>query len=264
MKKLFFALAIFAMMPLLYAQQTVKINPSLDFFGICDGNVNSIRPLAIGFGKSYYAEEEAKKKKRRKKRKGKSGGGFGMGPEFAGIKFLGAGLSFAPGIGVRAFFSKDGENSFNAGVAMFFPKSYTYTITGNALSSLTVPQSKEFTEKISSKATQIIGGYTRYFTGGFGEDFSFYGGANAGIMFYSYKGKISESTAGYDVGSGDSKGTVTGFQIRGALGIEKDLGFAHLYTELEGDLPANNVGGVIVDINIPFFIGLRAGLRFHF
>lgn len=214
-----------------------------------------------------FEDEYAKKKKRRKKHKGGRGndGGFGIGPEIVGIKFLGgAGVPFSPGIGIRAVYSKDGSNAFNAGAMIVFPGSYSYTVTGNALSSTTVPQSKDFDVKVKSKAIQLIGGYNRYFVGGFGEDFSFYGGAGAGIMIYSYSPTISGNTDGYDVYGAGEKGKLTGFQIRGDLGIEKDFGFAHFFAELEGDLPANNVGGVEVEINIPFFVGMRTGLRFNF
>lgn len=213
-----------------------------------------------------FEDAYAKKKRRKKRKKGRGGdGGFGLGAELVGIKFLGgSGIPFSPGIGIRGTFSKDGSNAFNGGVMVVFPAAYSYTVTGNAYNSLTDPQSKEFDVKVKSKAFQVIVGYTRYITGGFGEDFSFYGGGNAGMMIYSYNPTVSGNTTDYNIYGSGEKGKITGFQLRAALGIEANLGFSCLYAELEGNLPATNVGGVQVEINIPFFVGIRSGLRFNF
>jgi hypothetical protein len=190
------------------------------------------------------------------------GPSFGLGADLGLLKSFGNGINI--GIGARAFYAKTEENVFMVGLKYWLPgAAVEYTEYANAFSSSTTPQQIEIQSKYKYNVIEINAAYSRYFKGDFEDDFNFYGFIGAGGMLYNLKvtqGSYDQNLYYTSTAEGNK---FFGFILKGGLGIEKDLGFAHLITEAVLNVPANQVNGMAVDISIPVSVGLNAGLRFH-
>lgn len=194
-----------------------------------------------------------------KKRKSSFAGGV----ELSASAVLGAGI--APGISGKFLWAKDEKYCIYGKAGFLFPSKKEITDYGYAFSSATSPSQIEFTADQKVSGVQIIVGYQRYFVGDFEDDFNFYGSAAAGLTFWNVKySNISYDKSLYYSTLAEDGEKLSGFILYGTLGIEKNLDFAYLYFEGHIGFPATNVGGAAVDVEVPPYVGLTAGLRFPF
>ncbi|MGZ4056828.1 MAG: hypothetical protein ACXVPU_04520 [Bacteroidia bacterium] len=192
---------------------------------------------------------------------------FGIGAQFSMLKLLGSGMPSLKGFGINALFSPKGnKNAFFADFNYYLHGTQNSSDYATAYSSTTDPQQVDITvaTKISGVGFRV--GFRRYMIKDISEDgFKLYFHACAGIL--AFKG--SSTSSGYDPAlystAFEPTSTALGFTIGGGFGAEYSIQ-SKVNIFLEGDLniPANNVNGQDVEVEIPISLQAVVGVRFHF
>ncbi len=132
-----------------------------------------------------------------------------------------------------------------------------------AFSSTTTPQEVDITSKSKMTIFHIIFGEKRYFGGDY-KDGGFYGFLEVGLMIIPVKttyGSFDQSKY-YTTGGGSD--SFSNFIIGGGLGYEAKINKTQkFFGEAKINLPANQVNGQAVDVEIGVSIGLNVGMRFQ-
>jgi hypothetical protein len=231
--------------------------------------ISTNHPIFSGFeeveiSESDFAQKKKKrKKKRRKKKKGRgSNSDFGLSANAGAMKGLGLKTNF--GIGATVYFTRDDQNVFRFMTNYYLPSKTPTTVTVTASNNFTNPSSLDLEATFKLSTMQFFAGYHRYLGGGaYGDDFAFYIGAGAGLMLYPYTLDVPDYDKNlYNSNTGKERGIIPGPTISGLLGFEKAVGNGSMFLEGGINLPANMVGGMEIEVNIPPSITLTLGYRF--
>ena len=115
-------------------------------------------------------------------------------------------------------------------------------------------------EKYSAASLWIDANY--FFTGD-GEDGGFFGLAGVGLSMVTISYDLAEfdENVYYTQYNYTEKDRIFQPIIRLGLGYDLNLDFGNIFIEAFGNLPANRVSGVEIDVNLPFSFGGAAGVR---
>ena len=170
----------------------------------------------------------------------------------SGFKSLGLSLVGEYGTEQLAY-----RGSFNYG----FPKTYSYEVTGSALSSATVPQYVTTTGKDKIGIMSFAFDGKKIFGGNDYSDGGFYGFIGVGLSIATVSSKLDNASGAYQYNYTEGKESFSQFLLRGGVGYDVRLDFGAIFAEAILNLPANQVNGVGVSIEIPASFGIQAGLR---
>ncbi len=174
-----------------------------------------------------------------------------------GNSYFGKSLTF----GLRGEYSIKDQVSVGGSVNYALPKSFASTMTlGFGGSNQTTVESEETVSLININAEA-----KRYTFGTeFEDDVAPYFLVGAGLNLYSFKEKV---TGNYDqtmYSPEESKESFAGFTINVGMGVDIMLGDNFLMIEAKGMIPANQVNGEAIEVQIPFSYGLFVGYRIAF
>jgi len=170
------------------------------------------------------------------------------------------------GIGLKGDYAINDKTLVTGGASYFLGSTYSTTTYGNAYSSTTVPSRITLNVDYKVSFIQLFIGGKRYFVGDCEDDFGFYGLGELGLVLAPISTTISDYDSDlYDAGVTEgSSETLLNFTIGFGLGIEKEFGFGYVFADLKLNLPANKVNESTVEIQIPAFMTINAGVRIPF
>ena len=178
------------------------------------------------------------------------------------VKFQGmATVGAMSGIGLRGEYHLQDRLGIRAGFDYFFGKSTDYVASGSAFSSVTSPSyiDVNYTESYSIINVAVGGKY--YFVGDYEEDFGFYGLVDVGILLAPVKYEYEAYNASlYDVYEGENT-MLFNFSIGGGVGVEYKVGPGSVFGDVYLTVPANQVDGLVVEVQVPPAAGLSLGYR---
>jgi hypothetical protein len=171
------------------------------------------------------------------------------------------------GFGVNGIFSPSGEkNAYFAEFNYYLPSKQTNTETAYALSSATNPEriNVDVTTKLS--ALQFRVGFRRYMIKDVSEDgFKLYLNVHAGALIFRGVNTTSDYNSSLYSISSDPTFNAFGFIIGGGLGAEYSIQEKmNIFVEGNINIPANNVNGEEVEVEIPVTLQPTIGFRYHF
>jgi hypothetical protein len=171
------------------------------------------------------------------------------------------GLSF--GIGARVDYAKNDRTVFQGGFNFYLPTKFDGQTDGVALDNATVPEYISVPLEHKASFMHVTIGARRYFVGDYEDDFGFYGFAEVGLLYVPVRTTVGEYDATkYSVSSEVSENiNLLGYTIGFGIGLEKELDFGYLFSDLKINLPANEANGVAISVVIPTTFALSAGVR---
>lgn len=192
---------------------------------------------------------------------------FGIGAQFSALKLFGTGSPSLKGFGINALLSPNGEkNAFFAEFNYYLPGELTSSNYAYAFSSATSPSSLDITVKTKISGIGFRVGFRRYMIKEVSEEgFKLYFQAHAGLLLFSGKSTSSGFDPNLYYATYEPTSTAYGFTIGGGFGGEYCIA-EKINIFLEGNLliPANNVNGEEVEVQIPISFQSVVGVRFHF
>lgn len=189
---------------------------------------------------------------------------FYMGGNLSFSNYLGGTGLKSLGIGLTGEWSPDQDRtltriSFTYG----FPSSEEATYTAEAIDPfITNPDYIDVTGKTKIGFMHLNVDYKRFFGDGDYEDGGFYGFLGAGLSIAKVTYVIdSFDESKYEIKYSYDPESFFQFTLKGGIGYDISLDFGNLYGEAFLNVPANNVNGAYIAIQIPMAVGLQAGIR---
>ena len=170
------------------------------------------------------------------------------------------------GVGFKGDYAMDERTVFSGGLNYFLPSKYSSSNYGTSYSSQTSPNQIDINVDYKISFIQLYIGGRRYFAGDYEDDFGFYGLAELGLLMSPVTAQVEkfDNTLYYtNVKDGD-KETLSNFTVNFGIGIEKNMDFGYLFGDMKFIIPANQVNGQTVSIQIPASLSLNAGVRIPF
>ena len=171
------------------------------------------------------------------------------------------------GLGIKGEYAFGDKTTMFGGFNYYFASKYDESRYAYAYSSLTTPQQIEFATEVKINFMHIGIGAKRYFVGDYEDSFGFYGLLEAGYLIAPVKENFVETfdqTEYYTTIEDGEKEMLSNFTIGGGIGAEFDLDFGYLFIDAMLRLPANQVNGSFVSIQIPAGAVFNAGVRVPF
>lgn len=205
--------------------------------------------------------------KKKKRRRGNDAS-FSMGAQLNyNMYFGGTGMKIF-GLGIFGDYGKTEDVGIRGALNYYLP----YVKSGgtwlaDALADSTKPGAIEVGLKYKYNFYNVSLDGKKYFGDGSYEDGGLYGFLGLGLTIAQFRYEIDAyDKTKYEATPFDenSKESFIQYIIRGGLGYERSLDFASIFAEGVLNIPANNVNGQYVEIQIPLSAGLHAGIRFPF
>ncbi|SFT89356.1 hypothetical protein SAMN05216474_2992 [Lishizhenia tianjinensis] len=188
--------------------------------------------------------------------KSQSFGQIYLGGQANYTNYAGYDLSFI-GVGFNGDYVSD-RITYRATFNLGLPRSYdrTYHLNSN---DWTMPDSEvEGVEKYSVLNLWLD---VNYFFTGDGEDGGFYGKGGLGFSFLRVANNLGDYNENmYHTNFEDRENYLQPI-LRFGLGYDLELDFGNVFFEGYGNLPANTVNGVAIDVQLPFSFAAAAGVR---
>jgi len=191
---------------------------------------------------------------------------FSMGLTGSFVKFFGDFSEIkSPGFGLRGEYATSDKLAVYANFGYFTGSSFYHSVYANAFSSTTNPGQKTVDATSSVSIIALAVGAKYYFVGDFEDDFGLYGIFEAGLMALPYKTEVGDfdRTQYYSYDDG-YKETITGFTLGFGVGAEYNIEPVYVFAESKLMLPANNVNGEEVEVNISPSAIFNIGVRYPF
>ncbi|MDX1445913.1 hypothetical protein [Lishizhenia sp.] len=170
--------------------------------------------------------------------------------------YAGYGLSFI-GLGVHGDYVSD-RLTYRATLNFGFPRTYERSYYLNSSSSQFPDSEVNGTEKYGVYNLWLDANY--FFTGD-GEDGGFYGKAGLGFSFLRVANNLEEYNENMYYTNLDERENYFQPILRFGLGYDIELDFGNVFVEGYGNLPANTMNGVAIDVQLPFSFAAAAGVR---
>lgn len=171
----------------------------------------------------------------------------------------------APGLGLQAEFGTD-KGIITGGFNYFIPNTYEWEVDAYASESTVTPHSISLTaeEKVSTLLIHV--GVKKYFAGDYDDDFGFYGTVDAGLMLLPYSTTINEDydKSTYFTSIDGYTETLSNLVISGGLGFEYNIDPLYIFGETKLMIPANQVNGGAVEVEISPSAVFNVGVRYPF
>lgn len=167
------------------------------------------------------------------------------------------------GFGIKGEYAIKDKIVISGGVNYYLASKYSEITFANAIDGQTSPSQIEVDVEQKVSFIQLYFGGKRYFVGDYEADFGLYGLAEAGYLVVPITTSLGnfDNTLYSTFEEDGAKQTLTNFTLNFGFGLEKNLEFGYLFADLKLNLPANQVNGQTVAIEIPTSASINVGVR---